>query len=61
MTTINNIKELLSNALHSTFPTLAAHKVLRRETCCYEQKSTYKYINWENLIIDSYDTVIFNA
>lgn len=61
MTTISNTKELLHCALHTTFPTLTDKRFYVTRAAIMNRKGPINDINWENLIGDSYDTVIFNA
>lgn len=61
MTTINNTEELLCHALHTTIPTLTDRKFYITTAAVTNRKVSINDINWENLIGDSYDTVIFNA
>lgn len=61
MTTIDNTKELLYCALHTTFPTLTDKRFYIARSAVMNRKAPINDINWENLIGDSYDTVFFNA
>lgn len=61
MATTGNTKELLHCALHITFPTLKDKRFYITRAVVMNRKVPINDINWENLIRDSYDTVIFNA